>query len=460
MTSIDPFAYQIIPDLGLMYLAGSLREAGLEVDIKDCRKEGWDFDRLGEYVGRSRPLIVGVKSYTNEAGRVSQMAKVIRQVHPGAVIIVGGPHPSMVPALALSSMPEIDYAFLGEAEISLRDFAIWVKDGGGGAPPDTINGIAFRGDSGVLVRESLFEDDLDKLPMPAWDLMRPDHYPDEAAGIFVPAFPAAPIMFTRGCPFRCTYCGGRRVMGGRLRHRSVESVLSEIDFLEREYGVRTFTFVDDCFTQNRSRAMAMFEALAQRERRIAFTFPNGIRTDSLDREMLELMERAGCYVLALGIESGSDETLSRMKKGQTVAMIREKVELIRSCSSIQITGFFIMGYPGESISDVKDTIRLAVNLPIHHAHFCLFIPIPGTPIYQELEEKGVVCYDQYDPEDFTIDSAKISLPGLLPDKLLRLHQYAYLRFYLKPWRIISLLGQLKSREHLWVILRRVIKIFR
>jgi anaerobic magnesium-protoporphyrin IX monomethyl ester cyclase len=189
-------------------------------------------------------------------------------------------------------------------------------------------------------------------------------------------------------------------------------------------------------------------------------FPNGVRVGSLDEELLRLMERAGCYILALGIESGVDETLSRMKKSQTTAQVRKVVKLIRLTTSIQVTGFFIMGYPGESLSDVKKTIRFAVNLPIHHAHFCLFIPIPGTPIYNELQEKGHIPPEGWESEHLTIDSPSFSLPGLPARKLLHLHQYAYIRFYSKPWRILNLLRLLKRREQLGVILRRFIKLFR
>ncbi len=460
LTAIDPFSYQIIPDLGLMYLASSVRDAGLDVSLKDLRKDKWNYGRVGEYIRVERPMIVGIKCYSHEVARVKRMTEVIRESHPDAMIIVGGPHPSMDPAGALSAMPAVDYAFMGESEWSLRDFALWVKGGSRVPLPDSIHGIAYRGSSGVEIRDPVFEDDLDKLPMPAWDLLPPEEYPDEAAGIFVPLFPAGPMMLSRGCPFRCSYCGSRYIMGERIRYRTVKGVLEEINLLERDYGVRTFTFVDDSFTCNRKRAMELFEALADRPRRIAFTFPNGVRVDSLDREMLLTMERAGCSTLALGIESGSDDTLSRMNKRQTTAEIRQTVDLIRRTTSIQVTGFFIMGYPGESLSDVKDTIRFAVNLPIHHAHFCLFIPIPGSMIYNELEEQGLIPRGGLDPEHLTIDSPSLSLPGLPAPSLLRLHQYAYIRFYSRPWRILNLVRLLKSREQLGVIFRRFIKLFR
>jgi radical SAM superfamily enzyme YgiQ (UPF0313 family) len=459
LTAIDPFSYQIIPDLGLMYLAGAARRAGFEAGIVDCRKEGWELRRLEEHLRRVRPRVVGIKCYSNEVKRVGRMAEAVRRAHPEALILAGGPHPSMDPEGALAAMSAVDYAFLGEAEQSLVEFMNWAGAGRPAPMPDQVQGIAWRGAQGVEVREAVFHQDLAGLPLPAWDLMPPPTYPDEAAGVFVPAFPAAPMMLSRGCPYGCAYCGGRYITGSRSRYRPVASVLEEIDLLEREYGVRTFTFVDDNFTWDRARAMELFEALAKRPRRIAFTFPNGVRADRLDAELLRLMERAGCALLALGIESGSDATLRRMKKAQTIAQVKAAVDLIRRTTAIRVTGFFILGYPGESLAEVRETIRFAVRLPIHHAHFCLFIPIPGTPVYQELKAQGFGAGRAWDPEDFTIDRSAPGLPGLPAPQLFRLHQYAYLRFYLQPWRVLDLLRQFKSRGQLGIIWRRFRKLF-
>lgn len=460
LNAVDPRSYQIIPDLGLMYLAAAVRAAGRSVSIVDCKKEGWSYADLKDQVAAARPRVVGIKSYSNEAGRVKRMAEEIRAACPEAVILIGGPHPSMDPGATLREMPAVDYAFLGEAEQNLVPFLSWVKAGRPGEVPAEVRGIAYREGSKVLIREARLADDLDVLPLPAWDLMRPDQYPDEAAGIFVPAFPAAPMVLSRGCPFSCAYCGCRYIAGGKLRYRSLENILAEIDLLVRDYGVKTFTFVDDNFTWNRERAVALFEALARREKKINFTFPNGVRVDSLDEEMLKLMERAGCSLLALGIESGVDATLVRMNKRQTVAQARAAVELIRRTTRLRVTGFFILGYPGETLEEVKQTIRFAVDLPIHHAHFCLFIPLPGTPIYDELRAQGLVGDRPPDPETMTIDRPSIALPGLPAQKLLRLHQAAYLRFYAKPWRMLDLARQLQSPGQFRVILRRFQKLFR
>jgi radical SAM superfamily enzyme YgiQ (UPF0313 family) len=249
------------------------------------------------------------------------------------------------------------------------------------------------------------------------------------------------------------------ISGGRIRYRSLADVLAEMDFLDKEYGVQSFTFADDNFTWDRDRAMALFKALEQRPGKICFTFPNGVREDSLDEELLRTMERAGCSMLGLGIESGSDETLKRMKKSQTRAKTIETVNLIRRTTNMRIIGSVILGYPGETIDDVKETIRFTISLPIHNAHFCLYIPIPGTPVYLDLLKEGFFTPDQCDPDTLTMDKPSLSLPGLPPDQLLRLHQMAYLRFYSRPWRAIDLLRQIQSPGQFRVIWRRFLKLF-
>jgi magnesium-protoporphyrin IX monomethyl ester (oxidative) cyclase len=364
----------------------------------------------------------------------------------------------MDPAGTLSKMAAVDYVFLGESERSFCAFSLWVKQGAEGPPPDNVQGIAFRQGPGAVIRKPVFEEDLGKLPMAAWDLVNPRDYPDEATGIFVSGFPAPPMMLSRGCPVQCAYCGSRYVMGEKVRYRPATSILEEINFLEQNYGIRNFTFVDDNYTMSRTRALELFEALAKRPKRIAFTFPNGLRPRTLDAELLRAMAKAGCYALALGIESGSDETLKRMRKKQTVSEIRETVELVRRETKIRVTGFFILGYPGETLEDVRNTIRFATELPIHHPHFCVFEPIPGTRVYEELKEQGLIPPEGLEPEQLTFDKPSLALPGLPGRELVRLHQWAYLRFYLKPWRIWNLLTELKSSGHIWVILRRMIKL--
>lgn len=460
LTPVNLFSYQIIPDLGLMYLASSLRKAGHEVEIKDCRKDKWDFARLSEHIQRTKPAIVGIKCYSYEVNSVKKMTETARAAHPSALILVGGPHPSMDGADALRRMPAADYAFIGESEKSLALFVSAAKQGRLNPLPEEIRGIAFREGAEIMVRECVWEKDLDQIPFPAWDLMPPGSYPDEAMGIFVKDFPAAPMSLSRGCPFRCSHCGSLYVSGGRLRYRSLENVLAEIDLLENKFGVRTFTFTDDNFTWDRARAMALFKALAARPKKISFTFPNGVRADSLDRELLCAMEDAGCYLLGLGIESSSDATLRRMNKQQTRAMTTEVIDLIRSTTNMRLIGSFILGYPGESLAEVKDTIRFAIELPIHNAHFCLFIPIPGTKTYRELVKNKLISANGCDTDALTMDKHSLALPGLPPKKLLRLHQYAYLRFYLTPWRTLDLLRQLKSLEQFKVICRRFLKLFR
>jgi radical SAM superfamily enzyme YgiQ (UPF0313 family) len=460
LTPVDPLAYQIIPDVGLMYLAGSLRDAGFSVMIKDCRRHGWDYGELENYIEREIPLVVGIKCHSNESMRVARMAEVIRRAHPGATIIVGGPHPSMDPEGVLADMPSVDYAFIGEGELNLPPFVRWVKAGKSGLLPESVQGVAFREDQGVTVRSARLEQDLDRLPPPAWDLMSPDTYPDEAAGIFAPAFPTAPMMISRGCPYGCKYCGSRYISGTRIRYRSTENILQEIDLLESRYGVRTFTFVDDNFTSNRQRAMALFEKLADRDPGISFTFPNGVRVDSLDPELLKLMEAAGCFLMGLGIESGSDAVLEMMGKKQTTARIRETVELVKRTTSIQMTGFFILGYPGETLADVEKTIQFAIDLPIHHAHLSQFMPIPHTPVYEEMLDKGWLDPERMNPELITNDKSPLNLPGLPSDRLLRLQRIGYLRFYARPWRIINFIRLLKSPGLMRVILRRFIKLFK
>ena len=376
----------IQPSLGLGYLATSLRANNHEVDILDCIKEDLKLDGFLKRVKELKPDVVGLQCYTFDLRFVKEALDGLKKLDSKPVTMIGGPHPSAAPKETFGYFGDsLDFAFIGEAE---KGLPLLLDKLGNGSTIDfsEIPGLAWRESSGVRLNPQAFTHDLDSLGMPAWDLISPENYPESQHGAFFKKFPIAPIMVTRGCPFPCTFCAGSVVAGKKIRKHSARFMLDEIKYLYERHGIREFHIVDDNFTFDKAYVKEFLKKLIALNLDISWATPNGVRVDALDKELLDLMKKSGLYLISLGIESGSDKVLNLMKKHTTVKKIREGVNLIRS-SGIDIAGFFIVGFPGETKEDIADTMRFSLDLdlcpnaiPELIPCFANLLTIPSAPL--------------------------------------------------------------------------------
>jgi len=265
----------------------------------------------------------------------------------------------------------------------------------------------------------------------------------------------APIITSRGCPFPCTFCAARALTGRVIRYRSVENVIREIILLRDRYGVREFHIEDDNFTWKREYVIAFCREIIERDLDLSFSLPNGIRLDSLDREVLTLMERAGFYSLAVGIESGSNRVLALMKKNLTREVIREKIELIKECTDMRVSGFFLIGYPGETEKEIGETISFSRELPLNLASFLITMPLPGSPLWDDYQKQD---YQNINWGNFVPSRVVPGLSDIPPDRLKRLQRKATILFYLRPKIISWILKDLKRPNQCRIIVRRLLDV--
>ncbi len=448
----------IQPALGLGYLATAVRE-NHDIKILDCIKEKVFGERLLEYIRVFQADIVGFQIYTYDLARVRAELKAIKEHFPLMITVAGGPHPSALAHDTIRHMRgNLDFVFCGEAERSFPKFLdllasnasstirdlqqgdlmkipglTWVKQGQGfSSPPELIQ-------------------NLDQLGFPAWDLIRPHTYPEAQHGAFFKNFPIAPIMTGRGCPCPCTFCAGHIITGRRIRKRSVENVIEEIKILTRDYRIREIHIVDDNFTIEKKYVMNFCEQLLRENIKISWATPNGVRIDSLDREMLLMMKKSGYYLASVGIEFGSERMLQITEKHLTQQKIREGIELIRG-TGLDVAGFFMIGYPGERKEEIEKTIEFALSLPLIRANFFIFLPLPGTEVYQELEKK--LELGKVDWEHFYFTHPAYTYGGFSPGELKNFQRTAFLKFYLRPHIFLENLKQIKSIRQFKYLLRR------
>ena len=444
-----------IPHLGLGYLATALRQGKHTPIIADCTRERINNRGLVRLAQESAAEVIGISMFSADFPVVADLIPQLRQALPDTRLILGGPHPTALPSDTLRQLPEVDYVLAGEAERSLPMLLDQLASG----PVDgqSIPGLAWRESGQIRTSLPRWETDLDSLGFPAWDLLAPELYQIAPHGAFVRQMPVAPIITTRGCPYPCTFCAARVISGIPLRARSIGHVLDEIELLVRHHGIREIHIEDDNFTARRKYVLDFCEGVSRRFPGLSWCCPNGVRLDTLDTELLTAMRRSGCYSLSLGIESGCDPVLKTIQKKLETAQVREKVELIHR-SGLKTTGFFIIGLPDESEEQIRETVRFARSLPLDHAQFSVFLPLPGTAHFDSYVRK--VGLETVPWKDF-YTTEPVQWPGGIPIARLRqLQRSAFFAFYFRPRVLLNILRKLRGPRHFWHLVRRALAIFK
>jgi len=445
--------HYLVPPIGLGYLATALRQHDCtNIVILDCVKERLSFAGLRDRFRSWNPQIVGFQIFSYDFDSVVRSIEILKQVSPETIVLIGGAHVSATSDTVLDEISGADFGFAGEGEIGLPMLARRIL-GNEEVPLENIPGLIWRNGSSIHANSRAGTEDLDRLGFQAWDLTPPASYDGSPQGGFYKKFPIAPILTTRGCPYLCTFCGSGVNMGHNLRNRSMGHVMDEMVMLYNDYGVREFHIIDDMFNFYKNRVIEFCQGIKDRNLDISYTFPNGLRLNQLDRETLQMMKDTGAYAFTVGIESGSQRILNTMKKGLTLELIEEKVNLINAVG-LEPSGFFIIGYPGETVDDINATIQFAKRLKLKRAHFSNFLPLPGTEATKRLVENKEI----EKPDWGTLFYSKVSYTprGITRKQLKQLQRRAFLEFHLRPHILFRILLEIKSAKQLKMIIVRAI----
>jgi radical SAM superfamily enzyme YgiQ (UPF0313 family) len=444
-------ADEIIPPISLGILAQLLRKQH-HVAVFDCLLSNLDYADL-QTIGRNFD-IAGITLFTKDIAICMEYLKILKNINPSIVTILGGPHPSAVPVETLDFFGSLcDFVIAGEAEISIVKLLDALAHGRPDMP--AIGGLCYRGSDRIFINKPIYPEQLDNYTV-AWDLMPPSSYPPAPHGAFFRHYPAAPIITSRGCPYGCLFCAGHKVTGRNIRRRSIENVIEEVKLLRDCYGVHEIHIEDDNFTADKEYVMEFCRQAKAHLPGLSWACPNGVRIDTIDTEMLAAMKAAGFYALSFGIESGNDDILESMGKKLTVADLRQKIELVHR-SGIETIGFFILGFPGESRSQIEKTIQLAVSLPLTRASFATFQPFPGSVIFDKLLRAGSLHIENWEKFTPNLQTTIWSPEGLSIDELSALRRKALLRFYLRVSTIKALILNIQGIHHVYFIIKRAIR---
>ncbi len=365
------------PPLSLATLAAAVRARGMDARVLDLGLHGSPLERTRQAAASLSPDWVGVTVVTPLWDLCRQTVQAARQGAPGARVVLGGPHVSALPEEALAESGA-DAVIFGEGDEALPE--LMAAD-----EPSPLPGVGVRGPGGRVSlgppRELI--EDLDTLPMPAWELFTPARY--VSSHLLSRRSPAGWIETSRGCPHGCIYCS-KQSFGQGFRAKSPERVVDEMARMLR-LGFREVHIADDCFTADPERAAAICEQILARGLRFPWAPVIGLRVDTLTPDLLRLMRRSGCYRIYLGVESGSDRLLDAVQKGIALDDVRRAVSDSRR-AGLETFGFFMIALPGETETTMAATRRFAVELGLDLAKISVTIPLPGTPLFRRLEQEG------------------------------------------------------------------------
>ena len=368
------------PPLGVTYIAAAFEAAGAEVRVLDYIVSRYSPEKLERELEAFRPDFVGGTSVTMNFPGAAAIIEKVKELDPSIVTAMGGPHVSFDAERTLRTHPGIDLLVLGEGERTVAELLPVIRDRK--AWPG-VRGIAYLED-GRFVRTGQREliQDLETIPLPARHLLPVSRY--QALG-----FPVS-LITSRGCPYQCIFCQGRRMVGHKVRYRQPASVVDEIEEI-LSYGFTRINVADDLFLSNKARARAICEEILRRGLR--FDWSAFVRVNIMDADVMRLMRRAGCDSVSFGIESGSPEMLKRIRKRITLDQGRRAVEICREVGILPHASFMV-GLPGETAETLRQTQEYADSLEIIYGYHFL-APLPGTTVREEI--------DRYDLEILTND---------------------------------------------------------
>ena len=420
------------PPMGIAYIAAVLEAVGHAVDIIDMDADGVTKEDFIELLKTGSFKMVGVTALTPSFNKAVELAKIVKE-NTSAYTVLGGIHPTIMPESSLSS-PSVDFIVKGEGEITIKELITCIENNGYFSE---IDGIGYKLSGKVVInRDRDLIKDLDSLPFPAMHLFKNRRYtyPDALYS------PALPVITSRGCPGNCTYCNTKNIFTRKFRARSAKSVVDEFEHLVQNFAVKEIHIWDDNFTTLKKRVFEIRDEVKRRGLKIKFAFPNGLRIDFIDMDILNALKDMGTYSIAVGIESGSQKVLDAIKKGIAVDKVKEKFSMIKK-SGLESWAFFMLGLPEDTPETIMQTIKFAVELNPDIAKFHILKPFPGTEAFEYFSRKGFITNTNYD--DYGIHTRPVHrLEGISEDDLVSWQKYAYKSFYIRPKKIISQLCRL------------------
>jgi radical SAM superfamily enzyme YgiQ (UPF0313 family) len=405
------------PPLGLAYIASVLRQSH-EVKIIDSNILNYTIGDVEEELRSFNPDVVGITSVTPSIYEAYKVAETAKKVREDCKVVLGGPHATFMPRQSMEECEYIDIIVRGEGEETTGELIENIEKG---APLNEVKGITFREKNEIIDTEPRpFIKNIDNIPFPSRDLLPMHLYKFNGVKYTT-------MLTSRGCPFKCSFCSSSRLFGGYWRGRSPENVLEEMKTVYEEYGIRNIEFMDDTFTLNQERAEKICDEIIKQGWDISWGASS--RVDTLSKRLVEKMKKAGCWIIFLGIESGSQKILDAIGKRITLEQVKKAVKILKD-AGIQVLGSFIIGFLQDTTETIKETIKFAKSLNLNYAEFSILTPYPGTPIFDYAKKNNMLLTENW--SKYTAIEPIVKIEGASEKEIKALFQKSYITFYLRP----------------------------
>lgn len=415
-------------DIG--YAAAILLNNGYEVFLRDYQTERTSFDEVKKDIENFRPDIILISTTNATIGYDLDFVNRIVGFYEAIFLLKGAIFfDAELSLLELNDFSNIFCMIGGEIDTSIAPLADCILRNTGSL--SEIPNIIYRDENGYFRKTDFYcwNSELDNVPFPARELMKNELYVRPDTGE-----PMATIQVARGCPANCVYCLTPIISGRKVRFRSVENVFAEIKDCYYRFNIKCFFFKADTFTINDEWASALCDLINSSEFSGKISFTVNSRADTVSPELLRKLKEAGCFMLAVGFESGSNETLKRIKKGTTEQQNINAAGMIKK-AGLPLFGFFMIGFPWETEVDIKNTLSHIRKIDPDFIEIHIAMPYYGTELYSLCKEYGTISSGSWNSDYYSPNTTgTISVPM---SRIQKLKKRGLLRFYLRPWYIFK-----------------------
>lgn len=423
--------------IGLAYLGAALRENGINCIIIDAKLSRLRFEEVVESVSKLNPRIVGITSFSHEINISAKLAAKIKEHGTGGKIVIGGAHASSLPEETLNNFTSFDFLVKGEGEHTFTGIVEAILNGSENNISH-LPGVGYRNNRKVKVTiKADWINDLDSLSFPAWDLF--------------PQMKIFPVISSRGCPFRCIFCA--KMLGDRIRLRSPENVMAELNWLHERFGAKDIIFFDETFGFHKDWLNKFLNEVINSGLNQKLKWGIITRAHLLTKEVLQKFKKAGCIKIDFGVESGNEQILKIIRKGETKEDFIRAARLIKE-AGIKSHSYYILGHPYETKETAKETIDFAAELNTDYISIGIMIPYPGTEVAR-LASLGEGGYKKMssDWSDYNKQLGNaIELESLSRGELTKLQLLGYLKFYLRNLKVVAFI------QNAWIYRKLVLSI--
>lgn len=415
----------IAPPLGIAYMAGVLQENNIDVEILDASAEDMDFKDVEKELLKRKPDLVALTALTPTIGRALETAQVVKETLPDSIVVMGGYHPTFNFIETLED-ENVDIVIRGEGEYIMLNLVQALENQ---SSLHDVKGIVFEDKNSkeiVVNPEAPLIQDLDELPFPALNLL-----PMKKYRLLDMDTHMTTMITTRGCPMQCSFCSSAAMHGKKIRERSVENIVDEIEYLNTNYNIDTIAFMDDTFTLKKRKVMAICDEILKRNIEIMWGCTS--RVDTLDEKLLKKMKEAGCITIFIGVESADQQQLDNMCKNTTIAKIENAFKIAHKLK-IRTIASVALGMPGDTKEIMNKTVKFVHKLKPNYAIYSLATPYPGTRFYKEAFEKNLIKIKDW--SKYTLITPILETIDCSLNDMRKIQAKAFMKFYLRPHYII------------------------